>query len=275
LRGQLQSLRGADALPAGAATSRLCSSLVSAAVDIAAHRLHSQRLVGVSRPTPAETVRWLGAVQAQDAAGAARALDAGEIVRTHVLRPTWHLVGREDVRWMLALAAPRVRRAMAPYDRKLELDEGVRPRARALISTVLDGGRSLTRTEIGRVLADGGVEASGQRLSHVMMRAELDALALSAGCASTAAPVLTPTMEAGAVARSVVLCTTAEADLRRQLGEPTRDGLLRRDRVVSWITGEDDVVHFLGVMLDEPNVVVDLYWDLPGEVAWTPAGQCR
>ncbi|HEX8386731.1 MAG TPA: crosslink repair DNA glycosylase YcaQ family protein, partial [Rubricoccaceae bacterium] len=164
-------------------------------MDLAAHRLHSQRLVGVHPPTPAETVRWLGAVQAQDATGAAwavaqrtagatvadveRALDAGEIVRTHVLRPTWHLVGREDVRWMLALTAPRVRRAMASYDRKLELDDAVFSRTQALIAAALGGGRSLTRTEIGRALADGGVEASGQRLAHVMMRAELDAVVVS------------------------------------------------------------------------------------------------
>ena len=101
------------------------------------------------------------------------------------------------------------------------------------------------------------------------------ALVLSGGCASTAAPPLAPTVDAGAVARAVVLCTTTEADLRRQLGAPTRDGLLRRDRVVSWITGEDGVVHFLAVMLNGRGVVVDLYWDLPGEVAWTPADQCR
>lgn len=164
-------------------------------MDIAAQRLHNQRLVGGRLGAPADAVRWLGAVQSQDIAGAAwavaqrttgagladvdRAVDAGEIVRTHVLRPTWHFVAPDDVRWMLALSAPRVRAAMAPYDRKLELDDAVFSRTHALIAAALDGGRHLTRAEVGRVLAQGGVAASGQRLGHVMMRAELDALVVS------------------------------------------------------------------------------------------------
>lgn len=104
----------------------------------------------------------------------------------------------------------------------------------------------------------------------------LPLLALAAaGCAHTPAAPAVPPVDAGAVARAVVLCQTTEAELRRQLGEPTRDGLLRGARVVSWITGEDAVVSYLAVLLDARGVVVDLYWDLPTEVPWVPASQCR
>ncbi|HLA62959.1 MAG TPA: hypothetical protein VK610_00910 [Rhodothermales bacterium] len=99
---------------------------------------------------------------------------------------------------------------------------------------------------------------------------------LVAGCTSTAetAAPSTPTVDGAAVARSIVLCTTTEADLRRQLGIPTRDGLLRGDRIVSWIIGEDDVVQYLAVLLDARGVVVDLYWNLPTEIPWAPDNQC-
>ncbi len=101
------------------------------------------------------------------------------------------------------------------------------------------------------------------------------ALAALSGCAATRPEPAAPPVDGAAVARSVVLCTTTEADLRQRLGAPTRDGILHGDRVMSWITGEDGVVHFLAVMLDARGVVVDLYWDLPGEVPWTPTSQCN
>ncbi len=110
-----------------------------------------------------------------------------------------------------------------------------------------------------------------------MIRLALLVVVLS-GCAATrpapAAPAA-PAIDGAAVARSVVLCTTTESDLRQRLGVPTRDGLLHGDRVVSWITGEDGVVHYLAVMLDARGTVVDLYWDLPGEIPWAPTSQCR
>lgn len=100
------------------------------------------------------------------------------------------------------------------------------------------------------------------------------ALTLS-GCAATRPETAAPAIDGAAVARSVVLCTTTEADLRQRLGAPTRDGLLHGARVVSWIVSEDAVTHFLAAMVDARGTVVDLYWDLPGEVPWTPTSQCR
>jgi len=98
---------------------------------------------------------------------------------------------------------------------------------------------------------------------------------LLGGCAHGAAGVAKPSIDGRAIARSVVLCKTTEADLRRQLGEPTRDGILHDAHIESWITGSDATVHYIAVLLDEQNIVVDLYWDIPTEIPWVPANQCR
>ena len=92
-------------------------------LDVARARLRNQHLIGKPFAAPEEVVRWLGAVQAQDYAGAKwavaqrtngcsdadveQACQDGRILRTHVLRPTWHFVLPVDIRWMLALTAPR------------------------------------------------------------------------------------------------------------------------------------------------------------------------
>src|SRR5258705_9710306 len=91
---------------------------------IAVRRLHSQQLEQTRFQTPQEVVAWLGAVQAQDYPGAKWALslrlrgvaDAevdrafmdGAILRTHLMRPTWHFVTPGDIRWLLRLTEPRV-----------------------------------------------------------------------------------------------------------------------------------------------------------------------
>jgi hypothetical protein len=101
--------------------------------SIVQQRLLNQRLLGTAIQQPADVVQWLGAVQAQDYAGAKwglgmrldpaaavisdaaveQTLDAGAILRTHLLRPTWHFVAPADIRWLLVLTAPRVHLANA------------------------------------------------------------------------------------------------------------------------------------------------------------------
>lgn len=164
--------------------------------EIAARRLASQHLIGPRLATPLAVVRKLGAVQSQDYAGAKwaiaqrtrsatdaeveAALTAGTIVRTHVLRPTWHFVAAEDVRWMLDLTGPRVRARMAPYDRHLELDEKVFTRSLSAITKALQQDKELTRSELRQVLDRSRIGATGtQRLAHIIMRAELDAIVCS------------------------------------------------------------------------------------------------
>lgn len=109
-----------------------------------------------------------------------RAFAEGSILRTHVLRPTWHFVTPADIRWMLGLTAPRVKAAMAYYDRKLELDDGLFRRSNAAIVRALRDGKHLTRAEIAEVLRRARVDVtSSQRLGHILLRPELDGLICS------------------------------------------------------------------------------------------------
>jgi hypothetical protein len=163
--------------------------------ELAALRLHRQHLVGNPLGTPAEVVRWLGAVQSQDYPGAKWALaqrttgvddsaldalfDEGKILRTHVMRPTWHFVRPEDLRGLLDLTRHRVKAVMASYDRKLGLDDAVFAKSHGLLAAALEGERYMTRKELGAVLAGGGIPASAHQLAHLMLRAELDAVVVS------------------------------------------------------------------------------------------------
>jgi winged helix DNA-binding protein len=164
--------------------------------DIARRRLANQQLLAPTLTEPAEVVRRLGAVQAQDYGGAKwavalrtrgavdavveRALSDGSILRTHVLRPTWHFVAPPDIRWMLALTAPRVKAAMAYHDRQLELDAAVFRRSHGALTHALRDGRQLTRVELAEVFRRARIDVTGpQRLGHLLMRAELDALVCS------------------------------------------------------------------------------------------------
>ena len=164
-------------------------------MTLASTRLAHQRLAGPPFDTPQQAVAWLGAVQAQDYPGAKwslglrvrgatgasieQAFNAGEILRTHILRPTWHFVAPEDLRWMQALTAPRVRLVLAYGDRLNEVDASLRSRSQEVFAQALEGGRALTRKELGQALARAGIQAGGQRLAHLIMHAELDALLCS------------------------------------------------------------------------------------------------
>lgn len=163
--------------------------------SIAHHRLLNQRLIETSFEKPEDVVRWLTAVQSQDYAGAKWAIaqrvketadkeidelfNDGKLLRTHVMRPTWHFVMPTDIRWMLKLTAPRVNAISAYYYRKLELDDALFRRSNAAIARALRGGKHLTRTELAKVLKSARIEANGLRLGYLIFRAELDAVICS------------------------------------------------------------------------------------------------
>lgn len=167
---------------------------VETAARLARWRSHSQHLVGSLCADPKQAVAGLVAVQAQDYAPAlwsvaqrstlstaqvSHALDGGQLVRTHVLRPTWHFVSAADLRWLLDLTSSRVLSAIATSTRDRGLDATTIDRSLTLIGEEL-GGRALTRAALGERLAKRGIaDPSGERLGAIMMHAELFGLVCS------------------------------------------------------------------------------------------------
>jgi winged helix DNA-binding protein len=141
-------------------------------------------------------VGWLGAVQSQDypptlwslalrlpdttQTALDRAFDAGRILRTHVLRPTWHFVCPQDIQWMLQLTRHRVLAAGAAYFRRVGLDDAVLRTGRRAIERAVRGTPALTRAEISAALGKAGVaEPTGHRLIFFLMDAELNGVICS------------------------------------------------------------------------------------------------
>ncbi|HET6148210.1 MAG TPA: winged helix DNA-binding domain-containing protein [Polyangia bacterium] len=153
-------------------------------------RLRHQRLAGPPLDDAPAVVGWLVAVQSQDYLGAKWAVaqrtravsDAeveaafarGTILRTHVLRPTWHFVLPADIRWLLRLTAPRVQAQSATYYRQAGLDVRTLARGDEVLARTLQGGKQLTRDELGAALRTAGLSTDGLRLTLLSMHAELE-----------------------------------------------------------------------------------------------------
>lgn len=153
-------------------------------------RLLNQQLINPLFRHPKELVSWMGAMQAQSysmvkwAVGmrlksatiqtVEKALKDGEILRTHVMRPTWHLVAAEDIRWMLKLSAQRIISANDSYARGWDLDipDELYMKSHNLLEKILCGKKSLTRQEITEHFNHSGIEADTHRMTRFMARAE-------------------------------------------------------------------------------------------------------
>ncbi|HYY07538.1 MAG TPA: winged helix DNA-binding domain-containing protein [Actinomycetota bacterium] len=167
--------------------------------DLTRRRIHSSHLSVEPFGSPVDTVRAHLAMQAQDYAPAKwsigqrstslthedvdRALADGSIVRTHVLRPTWHFVAADDLRWLMALSGPRVQQGNARRYGELGLDARTRARCERVIGTALAGGARLTRDQLAEALEAARIDPTGQRMPYILMHCELEALIGSGGLA--------------------------------------------------------------------------------------------
>jgi len=152
-------------------------------------RFHSQYLSGPPLANVAAVVDHLCCVQSQDYPGAKwslgqrtkngtdaaidQAMAKGTILRTHILRPTWHFVTPRDIGWIQELTGPHVLRANRGMEKRLGLDAKVLSRCESLVGKALEGGGHRTREELSQVLRQGQIEATGQRLAYIMMALEL------------------------------------------------------------------------------------------------------
>lgn len=160
--------------------------------DLLKTRLHNQLLAGTTLKEPHEIVSFMGAMQAQvfemakwgigvRLKGATNksieeAINAGRIIRTHILRPTWHFVAAEDLHWMLALSTPRIRPAYAGYWKIRGMDESLFIPTIRIIEKLLENGNHLTRQEISAHLVAEGIVSEHEPVHHIMGRAEIDGI---------------------------------------------------------------------------------------------------
>lgn len=164
---------------------------------IARQRLLHQRISGSTFTSPGEVVAHMGAMQAQDYAGAKWAVglrlpgstDAGieraladrSIVRTWAIRGTLHFVAARDVQWLLALVAPVIIRKNARRYRELGLDEGTLDRSSEALLEAVQGGRLLDRRSLRKILEEKGIDTEGQRFAYMLQRASLEGTICQAG----------------------------------------------------------------------------------------------
>jgi hypothetical protein len=165
------------------------------AVDIAWWRMNNLGLTGTTTGSPLDTLHWLGAVQSQDYRPATWSLahrsdgvdhahidqlfDVGQILRTHVLRPTWHFVHRDDIRLLLQVTGPRVKIASQSRYKSNKVDQDLLDRCNQHIITLLAGQNHRTRNEIRGELETRGIELDTGQMNCVMLDAELTGIVCS------------------------------------------------------------------------------------------------
>jgi hypothetical protein len=158
--------------------------------DVRALRLRNAGLLRRKSQPPEAFVGWMGAVQSQDHGPAKWALSqrctgldesaletayqGGAILRTHVLRPTWHYVTPRDIVWIVGATGPRILTGIGTALRGLRLDDEVLARCRKLTVRALRR-EHLTRKELAAVLERGGVVTDSRRMSYIAMCLELTA----------------------------------------------------------------------------------------------------
>jgi uncharacterized protein YcaQ len=165
---------------------------------VEAHQVASARLATQFRAGPhdaADRVRQLVAVQSQEwplarwsvgqrqlattDADVADLERTSRLVRTHVLRPTWHYVHPDDVRTLLHLTGPRVSVANASWFRRHSITDEITRQVEDVLTRLLSETSCATRTEILDAANGAGLDLDRSRLYHLLLHFEQHALICS------------------------------------------------------------------------------------------------
>lgn len=165
--------------------------------DIPALRIKNQQLVSTKFETAKQLTAWMGAIQAQDynqakwAIGVRmphltenqieEAFNQGDILRTHLMRPTWHFVAADDIYWMLELTSPQIKSVLNSRHRELGITELLVNKSYLVMEEALNSHeqQAMTRDELLDKLGQSGIPTDIHRASHFMLRAEIDGILCS------------------------------------------------------------------------------------------------
>ncbi|MDQ0077241.1 winged helix DNA-binding domain-containing protein [Arthrobacter oryzae] len=163
--------------------------------DVVRLRLRRQQLRPPHASSPEAALKNLLAVQSQEfpyarwslaqrtagasAADVEQAVADGRILRTHILRPTWHFVHRDDLRWLLALSAPRLHRGNQGMYRQTGIDAERASRSAGVLAAAVAGGAHKTREQLAAELQRSGFAGKGLELAYLIMHAEISGVLTS------------------------------------------------------------------------------------------------
>ena len=160
--------------------------------NVANIRANNQKIFNKSSASVPDVVKYITAIQAQDynmvkwAVGVRsknitendvnNAINNREIIRTHLMRPTWHLVSANDIYWLLDLTAPKIISTLRTRLRDLGLTTDILNKSLKILERELSENNYLTRDQIKSILKSSKINTGENRLSHILMYAELNKL---------------------------------------------------------------------------------------------------
>lgn len=158
-------------------------------------RLHAQQIAHSYFKEVTELVSHMGVLQAQDfqmvkwaiglrvpgttAEDIDNLIQKGKLLRTHLLRPTWHMVADKDIYWLLELTAPRIIAAQKWRHKELGLTDTILKKSLKVMEKAFKETKQLTREELIEELEKAKIATNENRASHLLFMAELDGLLCS------------------------------------------------------------------------------------------------
>ncbi|WP_166660273.1 winged helix DNA-binding domain-containing protein [Paenarthrobacter nitroguajacolicus] len=163
-------------------------------------RLRRQQLRAPYAGSPGDVVRNLLAVQSQEfpyarwtlaqrsstsassmvtALSVEQAVADGTILRTHILRPTWHFVHRDDLGWLMALSADRLHQGNKGMYRQTGIDDDSAAKSGRILAAAVADGAHKTREELAEVLGQSGFPSKGLGFIYHLMHAEISGVLVS------------------------------------------------------------------------------------------------